>query len=77
MQEVRIGVVDVSKELTVEIDGPADEVMNSVSAALKKESGMLWLTDTKGKQVGIPVTKLAYVEIDPDKSVRSVGFGVR
>lgn len=77
MQEVRIGVVDVSKELTLEIDGPADEVMNSVNAALKKEIGLLWLTDTKGKQVGIPVTKLAYVEIDPDKSVRSVGFGVR
>lgn len=77
MQEVRIGVVEVPKELTVEIDGPAEDVVNSINAALEKETGLLWLTDTKGKQVGIPVAKLAYVEIDPETAVRAVGFGVR
>lgn len=75
MQEVRIGVVDVPKELTLDIEGSTDEVVKHINNALEKDSGLLWLTDTKGKQVGIPIAKLAYVEIDPDKGVRAVGFG--
>jgi hypothetical protein len=35
----------------------------------------LWLTDKKGRRVGVPVDKIAYVEIVTDAGGRKVGFG--
>lgn len=75
MHEVKIGVAEVPKELTLEIEGAADEIVANINTALERPSGLLWLTDTKGKQVGIPIAKLAYVEIEPDRGMRAVGFG--
>ena len=40
------------------------------------EGTILWLTDRKGRQVGVPVAKVAYVELDPPTSDRRVGFGI-
>ena len=38
------------------------------------DGGALWLTDRKGRQVGVPTDKIAYVEIGrPDD--RRIGFG--
>ena len=38
------------------------------------EGGAQWLTDRKGRQVGVPTDKIAYVEIGrPDD--RRIGFG--
>ena len=36
---------------------------------------MLWLTDRKGRQVGVPVDKIAYVEIGSADDGRRIGFG--
>ena len=36
---------------------------------------MLWLTDRKGRQVGIPVDKMAYVELGTAADVGRIGFG--
>jgi hypothetical protein len=36
---------------------------------------MLWLTDRKGRRVGVPAAKLAYVEIGSASDERRVGFG--
>jgi hypothetical protein len=72
--EVRIGVVDVPKELTLELEDDPKEVVEKVNAALGGETDMLWLTDSRGKQVGIPVAKIAYLEVEPERS-RRVGFG--
>ena len=36
---------------------------------------MLWLTDTKGRRIGVPVDKIAYVEVAADAGGRKVGFG--
>jgi hypothetical protein len=35
---------------------------------------MAWFTDTKGRTVGIPATKVAYVEIEEDEDGPAVGF---
>ena len=35
----------------------------------------MWLTDSKGRRVGIPTDKLAYVEISGPDADRKVGFG--
>jgi hypothetical protein len=36
---------------------------------------VLWLSDRKGRQVGVPVDKIAYVEIGAPGADRRIGFG--
>lgn len=73
--EVKIGVVYTPRELAVEVDGSADDVGATVEAALRGGEPVLWLTDTKGRRVGVPTDKIAYVEIGSDDALRQVGFG--
>jgi uncharacterized protein DUF3107 len=74
MIEVRIGITQVPRELSVEMDDDADGVVKQVSEAVADPNGLLWLTDSKGRRVGVTVAKLAYVEVEPEASPRSVGF---
>ena len=75
--DVRIGVTQHPREIEVEVaDGTsADNLVAMVEAALAKPSGMLWLTDKRGRRVGVPAAKLAYVELDVGAETRRVGFG--
>tara|TARA_B110000438_G_scaffold172041_1_gene164439 strand:+ start:1269 stop:1472 length:204 start_codon:yes stop_codon:yes gene_type:complete len=64
------------KEISFEM--PDDMDINSfrseVSEALLEESGVLWITDVKGREVGIPGSRIGYVEIGVQESDRPVGF---
>ncbi len=75
--EVRIGVTQTPKEIEVELadDADAETVAKQVEEALSAESGVFWLTDRKGRRVGVPAGKLAYVEIGSPSEERRVGFG--
>jgi DNA-binding MurR/RpiR family transcriptional regulator len=73
--EVRIGVVYSAKELSVELDGKADEVVSTVEAALKGGAPVIWLTDKKGRRVGVPSDKVAYIEVAEEDTAHRVGFG--
>jgi hypothetical protein len=73
--EVRIGVSQSVKELEVELaDADRATVMADITKALAVESGILWLTDRKGRTVGVPSAKVAYVEIGSASDDRKVGF---
>jgi len=61
--EVKIGVQQAQRELVVEVNETAEAVEKLVADALASESGMLALTDTKGRRVVVPGAKVAYVEI--------------
>jgi hypothetical protein len=76
--DVRIGIVQSMKELDIELpdDADRDKVLADIEAALDEDDKILWLTDRKGRQVGVPVDKIAYVELDPPASDRRVGFGI-
>jgi hypothetical protein len=75
--ELRIGVVDSPKELSLELEGTADDVIKVIDAALGDGSprAMVWLTDVKGRRIGTPADKIAYVEIDEEGATQHVGFG--
>ncbi len=73
--DVRIGVVNTPKQLALEVDGSVDQTVDLVNRALSGSEPMLWLTDTKGKKVGVPTDKIAYVEVDSDDGAKRVGFG--
>ena len=73
--EVRIGVVHTPKELALELEAPLDEVKKSIEKALADDDSVLWLTDSRGRVVGVPSERVAYVEIESDGETRRVGFG--
>jgi hypothetical protein len=70
--EVRVGVQEAARELTLESTQTADEIVKMVSAAVKAD-GLLDLVDEKGHRVVVPAAKLAYVEIAASEA-RKVGF---
>ena len=74
--EVRIGVTYTAKEIEVELadDTNRDELVSAVESAVGRENAMLWLTDRRGRKVGVPADKVAYVDIGADASERRVGF---
>lgn len=72
--EVKIGVVYTAKELVVEVDGSPDDVAGRVESALSGPGGVLWITDKKGRRVGVPADKVAYVELSSEDEERRVGF---
>jgi hypothetical protein len=76
--DVRVGVIYTPKELVVELgdDADRDALVASIEAALGDDSAVLWLTDRKGRRVGIPSNKVAYVELGSPSEPR-VGFGAR
>jgi len=73
--EVRIGVVYTPREIILEMGDDAESVSTAVEKAVTEQSALLWLTDAKGRRLGIPTDKLAYVEIAGDAADRKVGFG--
>ena len=70
--EVRIGVQNAPRELTIDSTLDADGIEKAVADALKS-SGTLVLTDAKGRRVVVPADRLAYVEVTTTV-VGSVGF---
>jgi hypothetical protein len=71
--EVKIGVQNASRELVLDSSESPADVEKAVSAALSDDSGVLTLTDSKGRTVLVPVGKLAYVEIG-SSTTGTVGF---
>lgn len=77
--DVRIGVTYSPKELTVELDSDADlaKVKKDIDGALGVggKASVLWLTDRRGRQIGVPSDKVAYIEIGSPDADRRIGFG--
>ena len=75
--DLRIGVTYSAKELELEVpEGTTPEdLREQVSSALAEDDGVLWITDRRGRQVGVPVGKVAYVEIGSPHEERRIGFG--
>ena len=74
--DVRIGVTQAPRELNVEVDDDErDDVKSRVDAALSGASDVLWLTDKRGREIGVPSAKLAYVEVGSPDGDRRIGFG--
>jgi F420-0:gamma-glutamyl ligase len=61
--EVKIGVQQAQRELVLDVDEPAEAIEKLITEALASETGVISLTDSKGRKVVIPGAKVAYVEI--------------
>ena len=74
--DVRIGVSQTAKELDVEMpDGADADALKAQLDQAIKDGATFWLTDRKGRQVGVPAEKIAYLEIGRPEDGRHIGFG--
>jgi hypothetical protein len=75
--DVRIGVTYSPKEIVVELADDADRagLKASIEKALGDDDNVLWLTDRRGRDVAVPSSKVAYIEIGSDTSPKHIGFG--
>ncbi|MAS55484.1 DUF3107 domain-containing protein [Nocardioides sp.] len=70
--EVKIGIQYAPRELVVETDESAETVEKLLADAVGSD-GVLALTDTKGRRVIVPGSKVAYLEIG-SSTIGAVGF---
>ncbi|HEV2369472.1 MAG TPA: DUF3107 domain-containing protein [Acidimicrobiales bacterium] len=80
MVVVRIGVTHAPREIEVEMAEDTDRTAlgKSIDQALGTAGdgqGVLWLEDRRGRRVGVPAARVAYVEIGAPGDDRRVGFG--
>ncbi len=71
--EVKIGVTNVAREITVEPEITPVQVEKAVAEALKT-GGALRLEDARGRVVLVPAASIGYVDIGETSKGR-VGFG--
>ncbi|MFF8818267.1 MULTISPECIES: DUF3107 domain-containing protein [Leucobacter] len=68
--EVRIGINQSARELSFETDSSAEELSTLIQAA---PTGLVSLTDSKGRTFLVNRELISYVELGSDTS-RKVGF---
>ncbi|WP_353827272.1 DUF3107 domain-containing protein [Agromyces sp. SYSU T0242] len=71
--DLRIGIQNSPRELSLETSQTAAEVEQAVAAALDGQSPVLRLTDSKGAVFMVPAAALAFVEIGTEEA-RKIGF---
>lgn len=71
--DVRIGISDVAREVTVRTEASADDLAEALNKAIADDS-LFEITDTQGRRVFIPASKVAYLDLGSTDS-RAVGFG--
>lgn len=71
--EIKIGVQDTPREVSLDSDESAESVIAAVETALA-DGGVLRLVDDRGRTVIVPAAKIAYVEVGSSTRGR-VGFG--
>jgi len=71
--EIKIGIQNVTREMTLNVDLTVDEVMTSFAEA--RRTTEVWeLTDETGRRIVIPVGVIGYIEFGQEHA-RPVGFG--
>ena len=74
--DVRIGIIQSMKEIEVDLDETTDRAaLEAEFAAALASDQIVWLTDRKGRRVGVPASRVAYIELGPNTAERRVGFG--
>lgn len=73
---IRIGVGEAGKEIQLEMaeDTELGVLKAEIDDALAASTGTLWLTDKDGREVGVPASKIAFIDIG-SQSAPKIGFG--
>lgn len=71
--EVRIGITNVAREITLESSQTAAELEQVLADAITANAPFVALADDKGKRFLVPTAGIAFVELGAEES-RRVGF---
>ena len=71
--EVRIGVQDAARELSIDTHREREDILKELRQAIT-DGGLFMLTDETDRSICIPAAKVAYLEFSGE-SGRKVGFG--
>ncbi|MGH8958944.1 MAG: DUF3107 domain-containing protein [Acidimicrobiia bacterium] len=70
---IKIGVADTNRVIETEAES-ADSIKTVLEEAYSTGKPILWFEDTKNRLIGVPLEKVAYIEIDQESDSRQVGF---
>ncbi len=75
--DVRIGIADSAQVIEVELENDVDRdaLKGQVDAVVSGSADSLWLTARKGKELAVPASRIAFVEIGTADAERRIGFG--
>lgn len=68
----RIGIADTAREIEVDVDGRG-ELIELLEAAYRDRTPMLWFKNAKGRDIGVPLGRVAYIELI-ENTDQAVGF---
>ncbi|MBO1030892.1 DUF3107 domain-containing protein [Tessaracoccus sp. SD287] len=71
--DIKIGILNVTREVSIESTLTGEEVSKKLSDALAS-NGLLDLSDEKGRRVIVPAQSIGYIDLGPENA-RKVGFG--
>ena len=71
--EIKIGIQNVAREVTVDTDESAAEIEKRLATAIG-DGGVPAIADSKGRKVIVPAAAIAYLDLGQEKA-RPVGFG--
>jgi hypothetical protein len=69
---VRIGVADTDRVVELDIEDH-NAFVTEIEEAFATGKLMLWITDVKGRRLGLPLGRIGFVEVET-AGERSVGF---
>lgn len=76
--DIRIGVTQAPREISLELEDDEkarQEVKSAIDDALAGKTSTLWIIDKRGRDIAVPSSKIAYVEIGSSGADRRIGFG--
>ncbi len=74
--EVKIGVQNAARELTVESDESPETLLSTLESAIT-DNKVFALTDAKGHTVAVPADKVAYLYFTSETGRPKVGFAAQ
>ena len=74
--DVRIGVTYSPREIELQLaeDVDREKLKSRVDEVLGADDKVLWVTDRKGREVGVPSSKITFVELGSAEESRPMGF---
>ena len=71
--DIRIGIINTSREINFESSQTGNDVENIVQEALESGAKFMKLVDNKGRIFIVPMSTFAYIEVGSEES-RRIGF---
>ena len=74
--DIRIGVTYSPREIDFEMspDTDRDDLKKRIADALSDDDNVLWVTAHHGRELAVPSSKIAYVELGSPDHDRRIGF---